>query len=238
MGIIQNDTANIIVDAVLTDAGRQAIARNDGSFSIVKFACGDDEVNYKIIKQFGRTIGKEKIEKNTPVFEAITNQAYAQKYKLISISNPNLIRLPYLQLQSDGTANSSGTVISLGNQTIKRSQVTIFQTIQDESSIFIELRDQVFIVELDAKFLEIIQGTPDNIDRLQRATYLLRRDSSETALGGSKVTFTLGVKSILQSQFDTYGSRANTSIISTFVRVSGVQSGAVYEFEVQISKNQ
>lgn len=237
MGFLQNDTSNIIVDAALTDAGRQALARNDGSFSIVKFACGDDEVNYKIIKQFGRTIGKEKIEKNTPIFEALTNQSYGQKYRLISISNPNLIRLPYLNLQADGTANSTGTVVSLGNQTIKRSQITIFQTIQDESSIFVELRDQTFIVELDSKFLEVIQATPDNVDRLQRATYLLRRDNGETALGGSKVTFTLGVKSILESQFTVYGSRANANLISTFVRVSGVQSGAVYEFEVQVSKS-
>ena len=35
MGFLQNDTNNIIVDAVLTDLGREFLARNDGSFSIV-----------------------------------------------------------------------------------------------------------------------------------------------------------------------------------------------------------
>ena len=92
MGFIQGDTNNIILDGVLTDLGRQFIAKNDGSFSIVKFACSDDEVDYSIIQQFGRTFGQEKIEKNTPVFEALTNQNLAQKYRLLSISNPNIIR--------------------------------------------------------------------------------------------------------------------------------------------------
>jgi hypothetical protein len=94
MGFLQGDTNNIILDAVLTDKGREFLARNDGSFSIVKFAPGDDEVDYTIITKFGRTVGKEKIEKNTPIFEALTNGSLSQKYKLVSVSNPNLIRLP------------------------------------------------------------------------------------------------------------------------------------------------
>ena len=65
MGFLDHSTNNIIVDAVLTDTGRAFLARNDGSFSIVKFALGDDEVDYTIIEKFGRTVGKEKVEKNT-----------------------------------------------------------------------------------------------------------------------------------------------------------------------------
>ena len=62
MGFLDNSTNNIIVDAVLTDFGRELLARNDGSFSIVKFAFGDDEVDYTLIEKFGRTVGKQKIE--------------------------------------------------------------------------------------------------------------------------------------------------------------------------------
>ena len=62
MGYLDHSTNNIIVDAVLTDIGREFLARNDGSFSIVKFAMGDDEVDYTMIRKFGRTVGKEKIE--------------------------------------------------------------------------------------------------------------------------------------------------------------------------------
>ena len=83
MGYLDHSTNNIIVDAVLTDIGREFLARNDGSFSIVKFALGDDEVDYTMIEKFGRTVGKEKIEKNTPVFEAQTNANLALKYKAV-----------------------------------------------------------------------------------------------------------------------------------------------------------
>ena len=71
MGFLDNSTNNIIVDAVLTDYGRELLARNDGSFSVVKFAMGDDEVDYTIIRKFGRTVGKEKIEKNYINLDAI-----------------------------------------------------------------------------------------------------------------------------------------------------------------------
>ena len=62
MGFLDNSTNNIILDAVLTDLGRQALAKNDGSFSIFKFAFSDEEVDYGHIVNFGRTVGKEKIE--------------------------------------------------------------------------------------------------------------------------------------------------------------------------------
>ena len=60
MGFLDHSTNNIIVDAVLTDLGRQSLAKNDGSFQIFQFALGDDEVDYGVIQQFGRTVGREK----------------------------------------------------------------------------------------------------------------------------------------------------------------------------------
>ena len=81
MGFLDHSTNNIIVDAVLTDTGRATLAKNDGSFVISKFAFGDDEVDYSIIQKFGSTVGKEKISKNTPVFEAQTNGDLALKYQ-------------------------------------------------------------------------------------------------------------------------------------------------------------
>ena len=171
MGFLQNDTSNIILDAVLTDTGRQFIARNDGSFSVVKFAVGDDEVDYTLIKKFGRTVGKEKIEKNTPVFEALTNQGYAQKYKCVSISNPNLIRMPSLELNGQGV-DSTNNIVSIGNTTTKTRTLSVSQTIQDENSIDVELRDQSFIVEMNNQFLEVIGTAPDDVDGSQRAKYI------------------------------------------------------------------
>ncbi len=235
MGLLQNDTSAVLLDAVLTDTGRAFLAKNDGSFSIVKFAAADDEVDYSIIQKFGRVVGKEKIEKNTPVLEALTNGAYAQKYKCLSVSNPNLIRLPSLQLTGEGV-DSTNSIISIGATTVKRRTITVSQTINNESSIDVELRDHVFVLECSNMFLQILGTAPDNVDGQQRASYLLTRDAGETALGGSKVTVTLATKAISDSQFTIYGARNNKNLISTFVKLFGVQSGSTILFEVQITK--
>jgi len=236
LGILQQDSNNIILDCVLTDTGRSFLAKNDGSFSIVKFAVGDDEVDYGIITKYGRTVGQEKIEKNTPVFEALTNASYAQKYRCLSVSNPNLTRLPNLELTGEGV-DSTTRVVSIGNTTTKRRQITINQSINNESTIDVELRDQAFVVEMSNMFLQVLGSAPDNVDSQQRASYILTRDAGENSLGGSRLTLTLSTKAITESQFQIYGSVSNKSLISTFVKISGIQSGSVYEFEVQVSKS-
>ena len=81
MGFLNHSTNNIVIDAVLTNKGREAIASTDG-LSITKFALTDDEVDYTIIKKYGRIVGKEKIEKNTPIFEASTSADLGLKYFL------------------------------------------------------------------------------------------------------------------------------------------------------------
>ena len=231
MGFLQSDSNNIIVDAVLTDTGRRLLARNGREFSVVKYAAGDDEVDYTNIKQFGRTVGKEKIEKNTPVFEAITTSSQAQKYKLISLSNPNLIRLPALQL-------STGTnVVGIGARSSRTTSFTITQTTPDGTTIDNELVDSVFAVQMDNRFLFVTNVQPSSIDRDQKATYLLTRNANTTALGGAQLDLSLSTKSILASQFEIYGSVADKNIINTYVRCTGVNSGQVLELQVQVNKN-
>jgi hypothetical protein len=233
MGFLDHTTNNIILDAVLTDSGRQALARNDGSFSFVKFAFGDDEVDYSIIPKFGRVVGKEKIEKNTPVFEGLTNQNFSQKARMVSISNPNLVRLPTLGITGENLAND---IVSLGATLTKSSTITISQTIQNEDSIDAELRDQGFEVSLNNDFLQIQGQVPDIIDGTKTATYILRRDPTETSVGGSRLTLTLVVSSISAAEFTVFGTANNKNLIRTFVKIKGVQSGAVKEIEVQINK--
>ncbi len=237
MGYLDGSTNNIILDAVLTDTGRQFLARNDGSFSLHKFALGDDEVDYTIIQKYGRTVGKEKIEKNTPVFEALTNQNFAQKYRLISISNPNLIRLPELSLTGDSNVDGTTGVVTLGRNIQKTAAISLDQTVSSETSIDVELRDQIFSIELNDLFLQVLRSAPDSIDGNRRATYLLTRASDENSLHGSKVQFSLSVKSLTDANFTVYGSTSNKNVITTYVKVTGVQSGAVKEFKVNINKN-
>ena len=229
MGFLIQDSSNIILDAVLTDAGRRALARNDGSFSTVKFALGDDEVDYGIITRFGRTVGKEKIEKNTPIFEALTNGSLAQKFRCISVSNPNLVRLPNLQLES------SATTVALGTQGTKTKSLVINQTIVNENVIDSELVDQSFVVELNSLFLYVQGNTPDNVDSQRKATYIITRQQGTTAVGGSKVSFSLATQAITDTQFQIFGAVNNKQQITTYVKVTGLQSGSVLEIPVTIT---
>lgn len=236
MGFLDNSTNNIIIDAVLTDVGRQFIAKNNGSFSIHKFALGDDEVNYGIIAKYGRTVGKEKIEKNTPVFEALTNQQHAQKHRLVSVSNPNLLRLPSMTLSGDSNVDGSTGIVTLGRNQQKTSSVVVEQTIVNETTIDVELRDQTFIVEVPNLFVQLLRQTPVNIDGQQRATYLLTRSPAENTFGGSSVQFTLSVKSLTDALFTVYGTTANKSRIKAYAKVTGVQSGSVKDITIIIDK--
>ncbi len=234
MGFLDHSTNNIIIDAVLTDIGRAFLARNDGSFSIVKFALGDDEIDYTIIEKFGRTVGVEKIEKNTPVFEAQTSGNLALKHRCVSVSNPNLIRLPKLKLSGTDT----GTLLKMTVQgsTNASKTLTIYQDVQGESQVDFELIDQAFVVKLPSRFLHCQGVTPDNVDRDAVATYILT-NTGNTSIGGAELRIVLETKSITPAQFDIYGKADNPEVISSVVTVSGVQSGAVAQFEVQISKS-
>lgn len=228
MGWLDNSTNNIILDAVLTDYGRQALARNDGSFKIVKFALGDDEVDYTLIKKYGRTIGREKIEKNTPVFEAFTNQNIGLKYKMFSVPLP-ILYIPNFILS--GLSNGGYVDLkSMGNPTT--AQVTVEQKPTGGSnSIDPNLQESYFDVYVPDMFLSIQNqaalGSPD-INKI--AMYSL---AATNLTGNPGVTFTIAVKAISSSTFAVYGVN---DVIKTQIRVVGKNSGYVVDIPVDITK--
>ena len=232
MGYLDSSTTNIILDAVLTDKGRQFLSRNDGSFAITKFALGDDDVDYTVVKNFGRIIGKEKVEKNTPVMEAITNEQVAQKHRLISFANQDLFRLPKLSLTTGATndiVTLSTTIAGSNTKTIVLSQEITGQVFDRD---FV---DESFMVVVNNRFLSISGNTPVDIDNFQNARFFLQRDAGEVA-NGSKVTFTLALKTITNTLFQTFGKVNDKNTIVTSVRVQGINTGITKEFEVQITK--
>ena len=234
MGFLNQTTNNIIVDAVLTDLGRQFLARNDGSFNIVKFALADNEVDYTIIQQYGRLVGKDKIEKNTPVFEASTNANIALKYKLVSISNPALTILPSLALDY-GSAAVSSNVVSISRLTQNPSfTITVKQSITQGSFVSPELIDNAFEVRVNDLFLGVQNLVPDSVDVSNNATYLVDRSSALSSASESSAQFTLRLKTFSQTLFDTYKS-SGLNVVRSYVRITGINSGAVKEFEVRIS---
>ena len=107
-----DNSGDIILDAVLTDTGRMRLAKGDGSFSITKFAFGDDEINYKLYdKNHASGSAYYDIEiLQTPVLEAFTNNTSLLKSKLLSISRTNLLYLPVIRRNTtDGLADNANT---------------------------------------------------------------------------------------------------------------------------------
>jgi hypothetical protein len=95
-----DNSGDIILDAVLTDTGRMRLAKGDGSFKIVKFALGDDEINYELYDK-NHSSGSAYYDLQllqTPILEAFTDNAASMKSKLISIPRNNLLFLPMLKL--------------------------------------------------------------------------------------------------------------------------------------------
>ena len=235
MGLLDQSTNNVILDAVLTDVGRELLARNDGSFNIVKFAFSDDEVDYSIIQQYGRTVGKEKIIKNTPVLEALTNGDISQMHKLLSLSTPTLIRLPSFTLESLTSDTFSLNIVDNRSKTI-----TVSQTIGGDELIPAELKDQNFRVEVNNLFLQLGSAArPVSIDTNNIATYILPRNSdTDVSTGGTKLTFTVNVKSSLTTTlFDTFGVAGDKTKIRSYIQVTGQQSGAQKNILAEINKS-
>lgn len=169
MGFLNHSTNNVIIDAVLTEKGRELLSRNDNSFSISKFRLGDDEVDYAILEKYGLIIGKEKIEKNTPVFEAITDENLALKYPIrtfIANNTNSIYAFPSLKLRSyqstdilitSNSASSSGKNASISFKT---------HVNQDQDFEITEsgLIDTTFTVKVFNKLLKLNDVTPFDIE--------------------------------------------------------------------------
>lgn len=101
-----DNSGDIILDAVLTDAGRQRMAR--GNFKIVKFALGDEEVNYELFNSShpsGSAFYDLQIMQ-TPVLEAFTNNTSLMKNKLVTMTRNNILYLPTLKLNNRAGNNT------------------------------------------------------------------------------------------------------------------------------------
>ena len=105
-----DNSGDIILDAVLTDTGRFRMARGD--FRIVKFALGDDEIDYSLYNKnhpSGSSFYDLEVLR-TPILEAFTNNTSLMKSKLLSITRTNILHMPVLKLHNgglNGTANAS-----------------------------------------------------------------------------------------------------------------------------------
>ncbi len=226
MGFLDHSTNNILIDAVLTDLGRKKLARNDGSFSIANFSVGDSEVDYTIIQQFGRTVGKEKIAKNTPSMEGLTLANLALKHPCISASNSKLTHFPVMSLVN----MREDDVITL-TRTGKSNRTIVLKIENDDgSSIDQDLTDSLVEVEMNHLFLRIRGRNPNLVHSDNTSVYIAKTKPSDNSL---EIELNLQLKSFSSTLFNTY-SVSTASYIRTYVKVKGRNSGLTKSIEVRI----
>ena len=93
-----DNSGDIILDAVLTDVGRQKMAQ--GTFSITKFALGDDEIDYSLYNKThpSGTAYYDLEIMQTPVMESFTQTNAGINYGLLTVTATDLLYLPVLEV--------------------------------------------------------------------------------------------------------------------------------------------
>lgn len=252
MGFLNHATSNIIIDAVLTERGRELLARNDGSFNISSFTFGDDEVDYSLIRKYGLTIGKEKIEKNTPIFEANPNENIAIKHPLISFQNPliTVSQLPELIWANQG----SSTEISLQDvkgtgqpNSVVEKQIDVKNFVQDFTETLNEnITDNSFFIKVHGELLQL-RGTQSttglefiDVDVNGIETYSITTSTASDATFTNQKFASFKVYSngvVTASDFQKYSTVNNANKIRTTIQIIGSASGAYLIIPVVITKN-
>jgi len=120
------DNSSITVDAILTKKGRELLAKGRDFFVISQFALADDEVDYNLWNP-AHPLGSDYygiIIENMPIIEAVTDENYSLKYKLLSLPK-NTVRIPIINAKDSITLLEGGftdtvnlTTINGGNESL------------------------------------------------------------------------------------------------------------------------
>ena len=156
------DSTTAVVKAILTRKGREALARNDGSFKITKFALGDDEINYGL---FDSTVpseqGDDKIMQ-LPILEPSSNEETALRFRLITLPKGS-VSIPTLQLTPKTAEVDFGTSLEVKVQTSGGSDPQGYTAVS---------RDQAIAAVANSPV------APETIDGVPTATIVLNTGDS------------------------------------------------------------
>jgi hypothetical protein len=117
MGYLNN--AVVTVDAILTDVGRELLAKNDGTFRITQFALSDDEIDYTLYNPnnpSGSAYYGQAIE-NMPLLEAFPLVTQEMKYVLTTLPR-GTSKMPVLDLGYAAITLKQGASLAITPQTL------------------------------------------------------------------------------------------------------------------------
>jgi len=217
MGYLNNQV--VTVDAILTNKGRELLAKNDGSFRITQFALADDEIDYTLYNPThpsGSSFYGEAIQ-NMPLLEAFPIETQIMKYKLATLPR-GTAKLPVLDLGYTGITLQQGASLTITPQTLNYLGAT---------STF-EANGYIATIS-DIRLLSAFQGT----------------GITTTTTGDQGLNTTTGAvlsKSVIGTSFTLTGTTVNTlfgsslTTLATTITVIGRDSGARITIPINIQK--
>jgi hypothetical protein len=221
MGYLNNQV--VTVDAILTNKGRELLAKNDGSFRITQFALADDEIDYTLYNPThpsGSSFYGEAIQ-NMPLLEAFPTETQIMKYKLATLPR-GTAKLPVLDLGYSAITLVQGASLAVTPQTLNYlGNNQTFET----SGYSATISD----VRLFNTFTGIGINTP-------AATAANASVTSTTTLGTNVSVTVIGSQINLRATTVNTLFGSNTQLTATLT-VVGLDSGARLTIPVTINQN-
>ena len=218
MGYLNNSV--ITVDAILTKKGREALAKNDGSFRITQFALADDEIDYTLYNPThpsGSAFYGQAIE-GMPLLEAFPDDQQIMKYKLTTLPR-GTAKLPVLDLGLSAITLQQGASIAITPQTLNYlGNDQVFETSGYSATI------------ADVRLLSTFEGTGINTAAATSANA-----NSTTTIGTNVSSTVVGTQINLRATTVNTLFGSNSTLVSTFT-VIGLDSGARITVPITITK--
>ena len=214
------NNSSVVVDAILTDVGRQLLAQNDGSFQITQFSLSDDEVDYTLYnpnQPSGSAFYGEAIE-NMPVIQAFPQANEIMKYKLITLPR-GTSALPVISIGYNSITLKQGAALSITPQTLNYLGAT---STFEQSGYVATIGD----VRTMSAFNGVGINTPSATALNTTGTTTVGTNVSKTVIGTSINMTATTVNTLFSS---------NTTLYTTLT-VIGRDSGARIQVPVQIVK--
>jgi hypothetical protein len=222
MGYLNNQV--VTVDAILTNKGRELLAKNDGSFRITQFALSDDEIDYTLYNPThpsGSAFYGEAIQ-NMPLLEAFPIETQIMKYKLATLPR-GTAKLPVLDLGYSAVTLIQGASLAITPQTLNYLGNTQgYETSGYSATIS------------DVRLMSTFTGVGINTDAATAANTAASATSTTTL--GTNVSAT-----VIGSQINLRATTVNTLFgnnqqLSATLTVVGLDSGARLTIPVTINK--
>ena len=218
MGYLNNQV--VTVDAILTKKGREAMAKNDGSFRITQFSLADDEIDYTLYNPThpsGSSFYSEAID-NMPLLEAFPDETQIMKYKLATLPR-GTAKLPVLDLGYAAITLKQGASLAVTPQTLSYlGNAQTYETSGYSATIS------------DVRLLSTFTGVGINTDAANEANV-----NATTTIGTNVSKTIVGTQINLRATTVNTLFGSNTTLAATLT-VVGLDSGARLTIPITITK--